>query len=239
MSKATAKSRLGLLLIRKGLLTEQQLDDALKIQLKTGQRLGEVLVEQGLLTERQLTKALKKQSRYRFVAAFMAMVLGPMSFGAFASQSSTSQTEEAAASQQINNYQGLKALDDDDLESIQGQGFQTPQEAFANLYQQAEGELNEDDELGPLDDIVTLLNPLSSMMDADISITGVKYHEGQPRQVIHEDGSIEMGLPAEIKQIAFNDLRVKGAPPSQTFGDVVINDIRFSKESSIRIRVRP
>ena len=59
MSDATQKSRLGSLLIRKGLLTQSQLDIALKVQLKTQQRLGEVLVEQGLLTERQLTKETK------------------------------------------------------------------------------------------------------------------------------------------------------------------------------------
>lgn len=237
MSKATAKSRLGLLLIRKGLLTEQQLDNALKIQLQTGQRLGEVLVEQGLLTERQLNKALKKQSRYRFVAAFMAMILGPLSFGAFAGQSNSSQTQEASASQQIDQYQGLKALDDSDLDEIQGQGFHTPQEALAGIFQEIEGEST--DELGVLDELATILNPISSMMDADISVTGVKYHEGKSQPIIHDDGSIEMALPAEIKQIAFNDLRVKGAPKSQTFGDVVINNIRFSKESSIRVRIHP
>lgn len=237
MSKATAKSRLGLLLIRKGLLTEQQLDAALNIQLKTGQRLGEVLIEQGLLTERQLNKALKKQSRYRFVAAFMAMILGPMSFGAFANQSNTSHSEQATASQHVDKYQGLQALDDDDLDMIQGQGFQTPQEAFANLYQEAEGERS--DELGPLDEIVTLLNPITSLLDADIKVTGVKYHNGIPQQIIHEDGTIELALPAEIKEIAMRDLRVKGAPSSQTFGDIVISDIRFSEQSSIKIRVRP
>ena len=238
MSKATAKSRLGLLLIRKGLLTEQQLDEALKIQLRTSQRLGEVLVEQGLVTERQLSKALKKQSRYRLVAAFMAMILGPMSFGAFASQSNTTQTEHTAASQHVDKYQGLQALEDDDLDLIQGQGFQTPQEAFANLYQEAEGEMSDD--LGPIDEIVTLLNPLSSMLDADISITGVEYHNGSRKQIIHEDGSIELGLPSKIEKIAFKDLRVKGSSASSaTFGDIIISDVRFSQESSIRIRVRP
>ncbi len=75
MSNATAKSRLGLLLIKKGLITEQQLDDALKVQLTTGKRLGEALIELGMLSERQLQKALKKQSRHRFMAAMMAMIV--------------------------------------------------------------------------------------------------------------------------------------------------------------------
>jgi hypothetical protein len=45
MSTAAQKSRIGSLVIRKGLLTQAQLDTALKVQLKTHQRLGEVLIE--------------------------------------------------------------------------------------------------------------------------------------------------------------------------------------------------
>jgi hypothetical protein len=237
MSDATQKSRLGSLLIRKGLLTQSQLDTALQVQLKTQQRLGEVLVEQGLLTERQLTKALKKQNRKRIVAAFMAMILGPMSFGAFASHSTSSQSDQASAGAQMDNYQGLKALGDDALDDIQGQGFQSPNEAFNSLMQQANGE--EGDELGPLDEIASLLNPLSSMLDADITIKGVKYKHSKVKQIIHEDGSIELALPSEIEEIAFRDLRVAGSSSENTFGDVIISGIKFSDQSSIRIRIRP
>jgi hypothetical protein len=237
MSDATQKSRLGSLLIRKGLLTQSQLDTALQVQLKTQQRLGEVLVEQGLLTERQLTKALKKQNRKRIVAAFMAMILGPMSFGAFASHSTSSQSDQASAGAQMDNYQGLKALGDDALDGIQGQGFQSPNEAFTSLMQQANGE--EGDELGPLDEIASLLNPLSSVLDADITVKGVKYNNSKVKQIIHEDGSIELALPSEIEEIAFRDLRVAGSSSENTFGDVVISGIKFSDQSSIRIRIRP
>lgn len=242
MSDAAQKSRLGSLLIKKGLLTQAQLDTALQLQLKTQQRLGEVLVEQGLLTERQLTKALKKQSRTRVVAAFMAMILGPMSFGAFASHGSSSQNDQATTSAQANvnanGYKGLEALDDLDLDTVQGQGFlQTPNEAFNSLLSQANGE--QQDELGALDEVSALLNPLASMLDADITVKGVKYNNQKVKQIIHEDGSIELALPSEIEEIAFRDLRVKGADSNRTFGDVVISGIQFSDQSSIRIRIRP
>jgi len=233
-----AKSRLGSLLIKKGLLTSQQLDQALQQQLKTGMRLGEVLIAQGLLTERQLNRALKRQSRYRFIAAFMAMLMGPLSMGAFASQNQTDSSQQANAEQTLEKYRGLQSLDDDELDSVQGQALLgTPQEAFANLYQAAEGDL-EEDELGALDDMVSILNPLSSLLDADVSITGVKYHDHKPKQIVHEDGSIELAMPAEIKEIAMRDLRVKGAPATSSFGDIVISNIRFSENSSMRIRIR-
>jgi len=242
MSQAAAKSRLGLLLVRKRLITEQQLDDALKVQLKTSKRLGEVLIEQGILTPKQLQKALKKQSRYRFIAAFIAMILGPMSFGAFASQSNSTQTSDQTSSSQVNHYQGLKALDDDSLADISGQGLNSPEQAFSNLLASAQGVAveheNELSELGPLNDLMSALNPISSMFDSDVSIKGVKYNSTKPRQIINEDGSIEFSLPEEIEEIAFKNMRVKGADTQNSLGDIIISNVRFSDQSSITIRLR-
>jgi len=242
MSQAAAKSRLGLLLVRKRLITEQQLDDALKVQLKTSKRLGEVLIEQGILTPKQLQKALKKQSRYRFIAAFIAMILGPMSFGAFASQSNSTQTSDQTSSSQVDHYQGLKALDDDSLADISGQGLNSPEQAFSNLLASAQGVAgeheNELSDLGPLNDLMSALNPISSMFDSDVSIKGVKYNSSKPRQIINEDGSIEFSLPEEIEEIAFKNMRVKGADVQNSLGDIIISNVRFSDQSSITIRLR-
>ena len=242
MSQAAAKSRLGLLLVRKRLITEQQLDDALKVQLKTSKRLGEVLIEQGILTPKQLQKALKKQSRYRFIAAFIAMILGPMSFGAFASQSNSTQTSDQTSSSQVDHYQGLKALDDDSLADISGQGLNSPEQAFSNLLANAQGiageHKNELNELGPLNDLMSALNPIASMFDSDVSIKGVKYNSNKPRQIIKEDGSIEFSLPEEIEEIAFKNMRVKGADTQNSLGDIIISNVRFSDQSSITIRLR-
>jgi hypothetical protein len=241
---AMQKSRLGSLLVHKGLLTQTQLDCALKIQLKTHQRLGEVLVEQGLLSERQLHKALKKQDRTRVIAAFMALILGPMSFGTFASHSNNSQSNQEGASAQSNAdiYKSLKPLDDNDLDDIQGQGqgFDHTQAILASLTQKAGGQVAEDnDGLGALDEVVALLNPLTSMLDADVSVKGVKYNNQSTQATIHQDGSIELKLPSEIEEIAFKDLRVKGSSTDRAFGDIVNSGIKFSEQSSIRIRVRP
>ncbi len=247
MSNATAKSRLGLLLIKKGLVTEQQLDEALKIQLTTGKRLGEVLIELGILSERQLQKALKKQSRHRFMATIMAMILGPMSFGAFAGQSSSSQQQDqTASSSHLDKYAGLQALDDDGLDAISGQGFNDPQQTFEKLLASAQGEqvdtqVNNSDplnELGPLNDVMNALNPMASMFDSDVTVKGVKYNSENPRSVVNEDGSITFSLPSEIEEIAFKNMRVKGADPQHSLGDIVISNIRFSDQSRITIRIR-
>jgi len=243
VSQATIKSRLGSLLIKKGLISEQQLDVALKVQLTTGMRLGEALIDLGMLSERQLQKALKKQSRHRFIAAIMAMILGPMSFGAFAGQNnSSSQQDHSNSSSHMDQYAGLKALDDDGLADISGQGFNSPQQTFENLLASAQGENIEHEtalsELGPLNDVVNALNPIASMFDSDVTVKGVKYNSDTPRSNVNADGSITFSLPSEIEEIAFKNMRVKGADPQHSLGDIVISNIRFSDQSRITIRIR-
>ena len=73
------KSRLGQLLIDKGLISSAQLDSAIKLQLTGNKRLGEILVEQGLVSERQINKALKKQTNLRLTAALIAALISPLS----------------------------------------------------------------------------------------------------------------------------------------------------------------
>jgi len=52
---------LGELLVRKGLITQQQVDEALKAQKSTGKRLGEIVTARGWLDERQVLQALAEQ----------------------------------------------------------------------------------------------------------------------------------------------------------------------------------
>jgi type IV pilus assembly protein PilB len=53
--------RLGELLVRAGLITGRQLDEALAEQGRVGKRLGSLLVEIGLVSETQVTQILSQQ----------------------------------------------------------------------------------------------------------------------------------------------------------------------------------
>ncbi|MCM8817046.1 MAG: Flp pilus assembly complex ATPase component TadA [Candidatus Omnitrophica bacterium] len=53
---------LGEMLIEAGLLTEKQLEEALKEQVKTGRFLGRILVEKGYVDEKELKKILSRQA---------------------------------------------------------------------------------------------------------------------------------------------------------------------------------
>ena len=55
--------KLGQILIKAGLLTEEKLGKALEVQRGTTKRLGEVLVELGLISELDIASALSKQLR--------------------------------------------------------------------------------------------------------------------------------------------------------------------------------
>jgi len=61
------KVRLGEILLQQGLLTEQQLQQALDEQRQSGRKLGRVFVEKGFVSEDQISTALARQLQVPFV----------------------------------------------------------------------------------------------------------------------------------------------------------------------------
>ncbi len=53
--------RIGELLVQKGIITPEQLEEALKLQKQSGERLGRILIEKGWLTEDQLADVLSEK----------------------------------------------------------------------------------------------------------------------------------------------------------------------------------
>src|SRR3990167_6283148 len=124
------KSRLGQLLIDKGLISSAQLDSAIKLQLTSNKRLGEILIEQGLVSERQLAKALKKQTSLRLTATLVAALLSP-----FQMASADIQRQQAPSSlshQQL--PRGMQALSDAQMSGVNAQGLN---EALQGIFAQA------------------------------------------------------------------------------------------------------
>lgn len=63
------KKRLGDILVQEGLLTQQQLDQAVEVQRSRGGRLGDILVALKLSTEAQILSALAKRAGIPFVSS--------------------------------------------------------------------------------------------------------------------------------------------------------------------------
>jgi|TARA_B110001454_G_scaffold90999_1_gene86732 hypothetical protein len=222
------KSRLGLLLINKGLITSSQLDEALQLQNRTGMRLGEVLINKGWITERQLNRSLKKQTRYRYVAALVAILLGPIQpFMASASVErepiSTEQIVEQKEHIYPAEFSGLTSLTDSDMGNVTAQGVN---ENLARLQDIMAGTQGNNSNQNTLETIGSLLLPATDLLDADVEMTGVTYGKGQNTS-LNEDGSIQLALPTHIEEIAFKNIRVKGSE-NQHMGDLFIRGIDLS-----------
>ncbi len=67
LAEVELRPRLGNLLVQRGAITQQQLDEALAQKGRSGERLGEILLERGWATERALAQALAEQYDLAFV----------------------------------------------------------------------------------------------------------------------------------------------------------------------------
>ncbi|MDQ1466684.1 MAG: glycosyltransferase XagB, partial [Actinomycetota bacterium] len=61
------RPRIGELMLRRGLISSEDLEQALQYQRGTGQRMGEALVEMGVLSEYDLARVLAERLGYEFV----------------------------------------------------------------------------------------------------------------------------------------------------------------------------
>lgn len=227
------KSRLGTLLIHKGLITRQQLDQALTHQAKTGMRLGEVLVENGWLTDKQLSRALKKQSRYRLIAAVSAMLLGPIQ--PFMASANAAIDDQAVAEQTFAKRSGMQTLSELEMSNVSGQSLGTQYEQLIDVIS---GNMDSEDDVAAttLESLLGSFLPGSNLLESDMEITGVEYEPG-PRTTLNADGSLDVKVPTKIKQIAFKNVRVAGATGSH-LGDVTLKDINL-EGMSVKVHLRP
>lgn len=221
------RSRLGLLLIKKGMITSEQLDEALRLQNLGGKRLGEILIDQGWISERQLNRALKKQTRYRYVAALTAVLLGPIQpfiVNANVDQNAVNIEEVIENRSQIQAESfGLTELSDSDMGEVVAQGTSNIQNVQNILDNALDTTDNGESTLSTLGN---LLMPGTNLLDSEMEMSDVTYADGQ-RTVINEDGSIGVALPTHIGQIAFKNVNVQGSD-GPAIGDIVINDLDLS-----------
>jgi len=158
------RSRLGTLLIHKGLITREQLDQALTMQSQTGMRLGEALISNGWISQKQLDKALRKQSRYRLVAAISAMLLGP--FQPFMANANAATDDNiAVAEQTINIRSGMQELSESAMSSVTAQGAMDNYERLLDI---VNSDLSSDEEtaMTTLESLASSILPGTNLMDA-------------------------------------------------------------------------
>jgi hypothetical protein len=212
-------SRLGQILINKGLIDRSQLDAAIQAQLSSQKRLGEILIERGLLSERQLKKALAKQSNLRVAATLIAALLSP-----FQIASADTLRSQPSTFSQLERPKGLRPLSDKEMSTVSAQGLE---DVLQGLFLQA----GSDDGLGTVGQLSKLVMPVLSSLEAETSMTDVQYDTDHMSSAVNSDGSVNVRLPSSIGELRFDNIRVAGAPQGQSFGSLSLNDIDLSQAS--------
>lgn len=259
-----AKSRLGRLLINRGYITEQQLDEALILQASHKMMLGEVLIEKGWITEKDLQRTLKHQSRYRYTAAFIALAAAPfqpmLAFAATPISLPVINNKIEISSAEMGRFSGMQMLDDEALSGVNAQGFggSIPipglstainlghngalASGLTHKYDDDDYEEPKDEQIAyqVADTVLTVagLGPISNFLEADISIEGVKYQEGRSQIEILEGGKMKFYMPTEIERISMENIRVKGNTSGSTFGSIYISDINYHPDSNYTISAK-
>lgn len=255
--KALEKSRLGEILVSRGLVSREQLAQALELQRQTGERLGEVMIAQGWLTETQLRRALTRQRSYRYALALTAAITAPFApLAAFAAPADQNLVVHSAGLHNGLQSNGMTPLDDDEMSGVTGQG--TPEdianlelkmpEAVADAMASAQKEAllatNNRQEMDKSTVAVGVSNDglfqihmfmKTMQLDADIQVHDMKYDSSEAVSA-NSDGSLNVRLPSSIGAVEFKDLHVKGAT-GPSFGSVGMTGIQFHN-NTMRVTVR-
>lgn len=253
-----SNSRLGRVLVNKGQLTELQLEQALIEQGETGRRLGEVLLSRGWVSASQLQRALKRQSLIRRAGAIATAVCAPLhAVSGFAATAITKPmvpvTRGGMTEQIVDLPSGLVALTDEQMSEASAQGpFDLSALPIANFgsdsvavglrheYDEDEEEQNSEEHVAYelMDTVTTLMGigPMSSGIEADVTMEGFRRFEGVPAISLLEDGSVRFNTGFQVDRINMENIRVKGSADPATFGSIYMTDVEFAQGSNFTIR---
>jgi len=244
MTRRADRSRLGQILIEKKLISQEQLDAAIRAQQDSGRRLGEILADMKLITQAQVRGAVRRQRSLRMAAALATALLGPLhAYAAVAAAPAAAVSTRLPGEREAGREfgRGMRALSDAELGDVSAQGRND--DALRDQARQAElrlialAEQNgqqglqkavqhalPNDGVRVLGELATVLNPLTMLLSADTTVRDVSYDPDNSRASVNKDGSVTLRLPSTIGEISFNNIRV-GSQPGPTFGSVEIHDI--------------
>ncbi|WP_250657234.1 DUF547 domain-containing protein [Alkalimarinus coralli] len=107
------RSRIGSMLVKKGLINPNQLDYAVRLQSETNAPLGQILIDKHFITDSELHAALSQQSFIRVAAMVIAFTLAP-----FQLSSASPPSSSKPATEQGDTLQLAMAEDMEGIESV-------------------------------------------------------------------------------------------------------------------------
>lgn len=243
MTGSTNRSRLGQILIEKKLISQEQLDAAIRAQEQSGRRLGEILADMKLITQAQVRGAVRRQRSLRMAAALATALLGPLhAYAAVAAAPAAAVSTRMPGESGREFGRGMRTLSDEELGEVTAQGGRND-DALRDQARQAELRLIAlaaqggqhglqtavqhalpNDGVRVLGELATVFNPLAMLLSADTTVRDVSYDPANSHATVNKDGSITLRLPSTIGEISFRNIRV-GSHPGPTFGSIEIHDI--------------
>jgi hypothetical protein len=247
MTRSTNRSRLGQILIEKKLISQEQLDAAIRAQEQSGRRLGEILADMKLITQAQVRGAVRRQRSLRMAAALATALLGPLhAYAAVAAAPAAGVARSVGEREGEREFgRGLRALSDAELSLVTAQGSKDDELSDALRDQARQAELRlialgaqggqqglqaavqhalPNDGVRVLGELAAVFNPLALMLSADTTVRDVSYDPANSQATVNKDGSVTLRLPSTIGEISFRNIRV-GSHPGPTFGSIEIHDI--------------
>ena len=216
-------SQIGQLLVRKKLISEAQLAEAIERQRGTGQRLGDILAEWNLITQQHVQDALRKQRNLRMAASIATAMLAPLeSYAAQALPAIAISTPVLLGK----SAAGMQLLTEDELSGTAAQGLN--EELVLLVREQArQGRQGPHSGLEVIGDMGKLLNPVLGFLESDVSMKDVVYDPSKASAAINKDGSLTLRMPTSIGELNFQNIRVRGSD-GPSFGSISIRGIDLS-----------
>ena len=215
------QSRLGQILVKKNLISQEQLSQAISHQNRTGKRLGDILTDWNLISHQHVQNALGVQRKLRIAASIVTAMLAPLHAYASAPVPHAVITQNDAVQQPASK---MVAMSEADLDGVSAQGLN---EQLLEIVSDA-GKTKDGAEV--LGTIAKVFNPLLGFLSSDTTVSGVVYDPARSRAVINPNGSITLPMPVSIAEVRIANIRpvAVGGVGGPSMGTITLSDIRFN-----------
>lgn len=221
-SQNQQQSRLGQILVKKKLISDEQLKKAIARQASTGERLGDILTEWNVVTNQHIQAALRAQRNLRLAASLVTAMMAPLQAYAAAPVPTTQSTQTDTAEKPKKT---MTAMSDADMDIVSAQGLNNELlEIISKDHTEKGGGVE------VLGEMAKLMNPLLAFLEADTSMKDVVYDPDKAAAVLNPDGSITLSLPSSIGEISFKNIRpvAAGSIGGPSMGSITLRDIQFN-----------
>ena len=223
-SQNQQQSRLGQILVKKKLISDEQLKKAIARQASTGERLGDILTEWNVVTNQHIQTALRAQRNLRLAASLVTAMMAPLQAYAAAptavpvTQSTQNDTAETPK-------KTMTAMTEADMDGVSAQGLNNELLEIISKDHTGKG-----DGVEVLGKMAKLMNPLLAFLEADTSMKDVVYDPAKAAAVVNPDGSITLSLPSSIGELSFKNIRpvAAGSVGGPSMGSITLRDIQFN-----------